>query len=80
MLKQRQKSKSHLGMPFPAVPWGDLPELVLAEVHGGHGIGAHGVEHGGGDLGGLLVTGTGVTPINHCLLINRAFPPSFREN
>lgn len=78
--KQRQESKSQLGMASPAVPGGDLPELVLAEVHGGHGMGAHGIKHGLGDLSSLLVTGTGVTPINHCPLINRAFPPSFGED
>lgn len=47
-----------MGKASPAVPGGDLPELVLAEVDGGHGVGAHGVEHGVGDLGSLLVTGT----------------------
>lgn len=67
-------------MAFPAVPRGDLPELVLAEVHSGHRVGAHGVKHGGRDLGSLLVTGTGGTPINHWLLINRAFPPPFGED
>lgn len=78
--EQRQRSKSQLGIAFPFLPWGDLPELVLAEVHGGHGVGAHGIEHGLRDLGSLLVTGTGVTPISHCLLINRALPPSSRED
>lgn len=69
-----------VGNGLASIPGGDLPELVLAEVHGGHGVGAHGIEHGLGDLGSLLVTGTGVTSINHGLLINRAFPPSFRED